>query len=64
MIHPKAKAILDVLAELDENTLRDCYGIERTDPDGRNPSTSDAAPLDAAIYAWIDAGRPIEETNQ
>ena len=64
MIHPNARAILDVLAEFDEDVLRTCYGIERTDPDGRNPGTGDTAPLDAAIYAWIDAGRPIEETNR
>ncbi len=63
MIHPKAKAILDVLAELDENTIRDCYGIRRTEP-SLMFADPELAPLDAAIYAWIDAGRPIEEANR
>lgn len=41
-------ALLDVLADLSDLTLSDCYGIE---------ADSDA-PLDVALFAWRRAGCP------
>lgn len=40
--------LLDVLATLDEGVLLGIYGIER----------DSGAPLDVALFAWRDAGRP------
>lgn len=58
-MHPTALQILTILAEFDEDALRVCYGIRRA-----LPADPESAPLDAAIYAWIDAGRPIGDTRQ
>lgn len=55
-MNPLARTILDLIAELDERTLFDCYGIKRTD--------SDNAPLDLAILAWRDAGCPMHHGDE
>lgn len=64
-MHPTLRTLIDVLAELDETVLRDCYGIQRisneTDWKPGHLSADEWAPLDAAVYAWIDAGRPKPE---
>ena len=56
-MHEATRNLLTTLAQLDEETLDACYGIE---------SDSDA-PLDVAIFAWRDAGCPdvadIEPTD-
>ena len=74
MIDPKAKAILDLIATLyddDPSILENTYNIRRIEPqtllmlnarmtgDG-DVFVSETAPLDAAIYAWLDAGKPVE----
>jgi hypothetical protein len=48
MMDPTLTRLLDVLAELDDNVLFGCYGINR----------GSDAPLDAALFAWRDAGAP------
>lgn len=52
--HPTALALLEVLATLDDAVLAACYGIDRP------ASSSDEipAPLEAALFAWRDAGCP------
>lgn len=47
-MHTTTRAILGILADLDEDTLYSCYGIGR-DCD---------APLDRALFAWRDAESP------
>ena len=53
-MRPETQRLLAVLADLDEaQVLVDVYGIKRADAD-----PTDGAPLDAALYAWRDAGCP------
>ena len=48
---PTTAAMLRVLADLDEDTLAVCYLLTRDD-------ARLGAPLDAAVFAWRDAGCP------
>lgn len=57
-MNPLARKILAILAELDEDTLLDCYGIRRT-----ASASLEEADLDAAILDWKAAGCPIDDAE-
>lgn len=51
---PTARALLDVIAELDADCLRMVYGIRR----------EDAAPLDQAVFRYRDARKRRERSAE
>lgn len=54
-LDPKLVALLVVLAEVDDEILENVYAIRGEDR---------AAPLDGALYAWREAGCPIERKRK
>jgi hypothetical protein len=52
LMHPTLVALLDVLTEIEDDVLRDCYDI---DTNASGPSDPD---LDVALMAWRRAGCP------